>query len=362
LAGINASVWSAERLGFQLQGPQDHQRQSINESGQPKAASIRRSRSTQPFGGLVSCKPEFGSSVLIDKRCTRCLGFTPRRCTVGLSPSGSVDRAGLLPRDTPRHCGRVRACRSRTLRSPDNTPPTRTRPGLQPPNVCLRFPPRQRERIRVRSSRALRSPDNSRHPGRPRAYGHQTVALPSSSPTRAHPGSQLASAAVTWQLPPTRAPPGLAAAKLLRSLPPRRRERIRARSSRTLRSPDNSRHRRHLRDRGSHELLPQDNSSHGGRPRAHSHQRLRQPPASAGASGPPPLPSCLHASPHARQNLSRVAPTFHPEPSLPNDPVFNSQAQQGHPGVSAQDRRSHARRAHGCVRQLSSKHACRVQT
>jgi hypothetical protein len=233
------------------------------------------------------------------------------------------------------------------MRSPDNTPPTRTRPGLQPPNVCVLFPPRQRERIRVRSSRALHSPDNSRHCGRPpacchagvcnllsprrhertrarsshtlrspdnphyrrrpRAYSHQTDALSSSSPTRALPGSQLASAAVTWQLPPPRAPPGLqppsgcapfllanasasgfadrirrdhsatpatagapglTATKRLRSLPPRQRERLRARSSRTLRSPDNSRHRGHLRDRGSHELLPLDNSRHRGRPRA----------------------------------------------------------------------------------------------
>jgi hypothetical protein len=31
LAGINAPVWSAERLGFQLQGPQHHRRQSIKE-------------------------------------------------------------------------------------------------------------------------------------------------------------------------------------------------------------------------------------------------------------------------------------------------------------------------------------------
>jgi hypothetical protein len=59
--------------------------------------------SRQRLRGLVGSNFEFGSSVLIDKRNTWRLGFTPRRLVY---PIRQCRLRRLASPDTPRHCGR----------------------------------------------------------------------------------------------------------------------------------------------------------------------------------------------------------------------------------------------------------------
>jgi hypothetical protein len=222
--------------------------------------------------------------------------------------------------------------------------------------------------------------------------------------------------------PATAGAPGLAAAKLLRSLPPRQCERIRARSSRTLRSPDNSRHRGHpgiaARTSCCHSTTPaiagapgltanngcvpflSANASASGLTNRAPCVHLTTP-AIAGAPGltaTRPLPSLpprhASASGHAagtcciRLTTSRqrgrlrapstaeLHPRFTPcstEPFNSRADVpsgtksaerfgFNTRAPQAHANLTRTHNRSHARRAHGCVRSGLRSDARRVQT
>jgi hypothetical protein len=148
-------------------------------------------------GALVSCKPEFGSSVLIDKRCTRRLGFTPRRCTVGLSPSGSVDRPACFHVTRPATAGafgladRARCVHLTTLRQRG-----RAR-GLLPPTCCLLLSPRQREppgsTYHARCVQ-LTTPASAGAPG---LAAIPTFALSSHFGSRTPPSSQIALVAFT---------------------------------------------------------------------------------------------------------------------------------------------------------------------
>jgi hypothetical protein len=225
---------------------------------------------------------------------------------------GHADRTRCVHLTTPRQRERSRACRSRTLRSPDNSRHRgRTRAYCHQP---IAFPfLLANERSRACRSRTLRSPDNSRHRGRTRAYCHQPVAFPLLLANASAPGLADRARCVHLTTPATAGAPGSCSHQTLHSLPPRQRERPRG-------------------------------------PQLAQVAFTQQPPATAGAPGPSAQPSCLplHRMLDTAPQESRRRSLS--EPSLPNVPVFNPQALQSHAGAAVKDNRSHGRRAHGCVR------------